>query len=244
MKNNLISKKSKIGKNLKIGNFVTISENVIIGDNCEIESYCHLGYSNNRENGPLVIGDNALIRSHSIIYLGSTIAENLITGHHTTIRENSFIGKDFQLGSQSIVMGELTIGDYVKTGSNVEIGQNSNIGNFVWIYLNSSLINYMYPPSEEILGPKVGDFSIIGAHSLIYPGVNIGKDCLIGSGCFLLRDLSDSTIAVGNPSREIGPVSKIKIESSSSSAYPWRYRFHRGYPEELVKKWMEEVDKL
>ena len=81
MSNNLISKKAKIGKNLKIGNFVTITDNVEIGDNCEIESYSYIGYSNGRERGKLIIGNQAKIRSHSVLYLGSKIGESLVTGH-------------------------------------------------------------------------------------------------------------------------------------------------------------------
>tara|TARA_Y100000591_G_C21727929_1_gene642403 strand:+ start:332 stop:1075 length:744 start_codon:yes stop_codon:yes gene_type:complete len=244
MNNNFISKKAKIGKNFKVGNFVTITDDVEIGDNCEIESYSYIGYSNGREKRKLIIGNHAKIRSHSIVYLGSIIGENLVTGHHVTIRENSLIGKDFQLGSQSIVMGELNIGDYVKTGSNVEIGQYSKVGNYVWIFLNTTLINDKYPPSEEIIGPTLGDYSVIGAHSVIYPGIKVGKDSLVGSGCFLSKDLSECRIAVGNPSKEIGHVSKIKIGNSDSGAYPWRYRFHKGYPENVVKGWLSELDKI
>tara|TARA_B100002019_G_scaffold248211_1_gene227052 strand:- start:624 stop:1367 length:744 start_codon:yes stop_codon:yes gene_type:complete len=244
MENNFISKKAKIGKNLKIGNFVTISDDVIIGDNCEIESYSYIGYSNGREKGKLILGNNAKVRSHSVIYLGSKIGENLITGHHIIIRENSLIGKDFQLGAQSVVMGELNIGNYVRTGSNVEISQYSSVGNCVWIYRNTTLINDKHPPSEEILGPTIGDYSVIGAHSVIFPGIKVGNDCLVGSGCFLLNNLPDSSIAVGNPSKECGPVTKIKMGKSKNNSYPWRYRFHQGYPEELVKEWLLELDKM
>ncbi len=141
-------------------------------------------------------------------------------------------------------MGELEIGDHVKTGSRVEIGQKSNVGSFVWIFLNTTLINDKYPPSLEIDGPTIADFAVIGAHSVIYPGVRVGFDALVGSGCFLSRDLPDLTIAVGNPSREIGPVTRIKLEDGASPAYPWRHRFQRGYPEELTQKWVREADEL
>jgi len=241
---NMISEKAKIGENVKLGNFITVTDDVEIGDNCEIESYSYLGYSNGREKGKLVIGENSLIRSHSIFYLGSEIASGLVTGHHAIIRENSKIGKSFQLGTKSLVMGELEIGDFVRTGSNVEIGQKSSVGNYVWIYLNSALINDKHPPSGEIVGPIIGDYSIIGAHCVVMPGIEVGEDCLVGSGCFLNKDLPSEQIAVGNPSKQVGPVSKIKMSGSDKSAYPWRYRFHNGYPEKLVKKWISEANQL
>lgn len=241
---NSISQHAKIGQNVSIGDFVTISGDVEIGDDSVIESYCHIGYSNGREKSGLTIGANAHIRSHSICYLGSTIGSGLVTGHHSVIRENSTIGDGFQLGTGSIVMGELEIGDYVRTGSRVEVGQMSKVGSFVWIFLNTTLINDMYPPSPEIVGPVVQDFAVIGAHCVIYPGVVVGSDSLVGSGCFLSRDLPDQTIAVGNPSKEIGPVTKIRLPDEGGPAYPWRHRFQRGYPEEVVKRWLNEADSL
>ncbi len=156
---NSISSKARIGQNVSLGNYVTISDDVEIGDNSVIESYCHLGYSNGREGGELVIGENAHIRSHSVCYLGARIGADLVTGHHTIIRENCSIGDGFQLGAGSIVMGELEIGDHVKTGSRVEIGQQSTVGNCVWIFLNTTLINDKYPPSLEIDGHTIADLA-------------------------------------------------------------------------------------
>ena len=64
-------------------------------------------------------------------------------------------------------MGELEIGDHVKTGSRVEIAQKSKVGNFVWIFLNTALINDKYLPSLEIDDPTIADFAVIGAHRFI-----------------------------------------------------------------------------
>ena len=241
---NVISKEARIGKNVKFGSFVTVEAGVSIGDDSVIESYSYLGYSNGREQGELTIGKRAHIRSHTVIYQGSTIGDDLVTGHHAIIRENTRIGDAFQAGIATVVMGELEIGDYVKTGSNVEIGQGSKVGNFVWIYLNSSLINDRRPPSTEISGPIIEDYAVIGAHCVIYPGVRVGTDSLVGSGCFLMQDLPPSQIAVGNPSKIIGPTTKIKFgnEGQKQNVYPWRYRFHRGYPKALVDSWLAEAE--
>ena len=243
---NIISEKAKIGKNVKFGNFVTVSSDVTIGDDCIVESYSHIGYSNGRERSSLSIGSNAHIRSHTIIYHGSNIGIDLVTGHHAVIRENCTIGDGFQAGIATVVMGELTIGDHVKTGSNVEIGQGSTIGNCVWIFLNTTLINDRYPPSTDIFGPIVEDFAVIGAHSVIYPGVKVGADSLVGSGCFLMQDLPPENIAVGNPSKIIGLTSKIKYEDheGEKNVYPWRFRYQKGYPEDLVKTWLAEAKNI
>jgi len=240
---NLISSKASIGKNVKFGSFVIVHDNVTIGDDSVVESYCELGYSNGREKGPLHIGANAHVRSHSILYLGCSIGAGLVTGHHAVIRENSRIGKGFQLGSSSISMGELEVGDFVKTGSQVEIGQYSRVGSYVWIFINSMLCNDPRPPSDEVRGPDVDDFAIIGAGCTVFAGVRIGKDALVGGGSVLSVDVPDGQVAIGNPSKIVGPVSSIKM-SDGTPAYPWRYRFHRGYPKDVVERWLREAEAM
>lgn len=237
----MISEKAKIGKNVKFGSFVIVYDDVEIGDNCIIESYCEIGYSNGREKGPLKLGQNAKIRSHSILYAGSEIGENLMTGHHVTIRENMKIGANFQAGTYAIIMGESTIGDYVKTGSSVEIGQFSKLGNYIWVYLNSVLINDPHPPSDShTKGPEISDFAVIGASCIIFPNVKIGRGALIGANSVVKKDVPDDQIAIGNPSKIIGPTSQIKLTGTDQPAYPWRYHFHRGYPKEVIESWMKE----
>jgi acetyltransferase-like isoleucine patch superfamily enzyme len=236
----LVSDKATIGGNVTIAANAIVYDDVEIGDNSVIESYCEIGYSNGREKRGLIIGENAKIRSHSILYQGSVIGKNLVTGHHAIIRENMQIGDDFQAGAGTIVMGEAVIGDYVKTGSMVEIGQLSRIGNYVWIYLHSILINDLYPPSEDIVGPEISDYAIIGASCVVFPGVKVGRNSIVSAGCVLKNDLPDNQIAVGNPQKIIGSISEIKILGTGEDAYPWRYRFHRGYPQEVISGWMKE----
>lgn len=238
---NIISPKAKIGKSVTFGNFVTVYDDVEIGDNSAIESYCEIGYSNGREKGPLKIGENAKIRSHTILYQGSTIGKQLMTGHHAIIRENMLIGDGFQLGAAAIAMGEAVIGNYVRTGSMVEIGQYSKVGDFVWIFIHSLLITDLYPPSEKIIGPEISDYAILGANTVIFPGVKVGRNAIVAASCALRDHLPDNQIAVGNPHRIVGSVSRIKMGDTNQPAYPWRYRFHRGYPKEIVTEWMNET---
>jgi len=238
---NIISKKAKIGKNVKFGNFVTVYDNVEIGDNCIIDSYCEIGISNGREKGPLIIGPNSKIRSHSVLYCGTEIGKNLITGHFVTIRENAKIGEGLQLGIQSVIQGECVIGNHVKIFSVVNIPKTAKIGNFVWIFSYTVLTNDPHPPSDGYLkGPEVGDFAVIASNCTILPGIKVGEGSFVGAGCVLNRDLPDNQIAIGNPSKIIGPTSKIKLTGTNKPAYPWKYHFHRGYPKHIVDSWMKE----
>ncbi len=105
-KNITISSKSEIGKNVKIGDNSIIYDNVIIEDNAVICNNCIIGEpdanyykSEDYENQQTTIGEGSLIRSHTILYAGSSFGENFSTGHRVTIREETVFGKNCRVGT-------------------------------------------------------------------------------------------------------------------------------------------------
>ena len=239
----VISKKAQLGNNVSVGAFTIIHDSVVIGDNVEIEGFCELGLENGLCNEtPLTIGSDSHIRSQSILYKSSSIGEGFVTGHRVTIREKATIGNFVQVGTLSDIQGHCEIGDYVKMHSNVHIGQYSRVSNFVWLFPYVVLTNDPHPPSETLMGCEIGEFSVVATMSVVLPGIKIGKDSLIGAGSVVGINVKDEMIFVGNPGKEIGHVSKIKLKDGSRRpAYPWRAHFHRGYPEELVSQWVEDL---
>jgi len=151
------------------------------------------------------------------------------------------IGSNLKAGIICDIQGESVIGNYVRLHSNVQVGQFSKIGNFVWIFPFTILTTDPHPPSDEATkGPEISDFAVIASSCVIFPDVKIGEGSLVGAGCVLKKDLPPGQIAVGNPSKIIGHVSKIKLKGTDKPAYPWRYHFHRGYPKEVIDKWKKE----
>ena len=240
----IVSKHAKIGKNATIGPFSIINDNVILGDDCVVEAYCELGIENlYTERKPLIIGDKALIRSHSVLYANSFIGNNLQTGHRVTIREKSEIGTNFQIGTLGDIQGHCQIGDYVKCHSNVHIGHHSKVGNYVWIFPYVVLTNDPHPPSEVMMGVTLEDYSVIATMSVILPGVTIQSDTLIGAGSIVGKDVSKGRVFSGNPAKDICSITKVKLkDGSDSAAYPWRRHFHRGYPDSVVENWLKEFE--
>ena len=75
-----------------------IHKNVILGKNCIIEEFCIIGVPpKGKKDGELktVIGENAHVRSHTVIYAGNTIGKDFQTGHGTFVREENTIGDKF-----------------------------------------------------------------------------------------------------------------------------------------------------
>jgi UDP-3-O-[3-hydroxymyristoyl] glucosamine N-acyltransferase len=233
-----ISPKAHIGENVKVGNNSIIYDNVFIGDNSIIANDCVIGEPNNDyysninayENPSTFIGNNALIRSHSIIYSGCQIQEGFATGHRVTIRENSIFGKHCRIGTLSDIQGHVKFGDFCWLHSSVHIGQNSVVGNFVFIYPYVILTNDPHPPSNICKGPRIGDFSQIAVGSVILPDISIGKHCLIGAQSLVNRNVNDFELVSGNPARVLKDVRELKSKDTGKSHYPWPYNFERGMP--------------
>jgi acetyltransferase-like isoleucine patch superfamily enzyme len=240
-----VSKKARIGRNVRVGEFSIVHEDVIIGDDTTIDPYCVIGYPNAASKGrPLVIGDGAVIRSHSVIYSGSTIGPNLRTGHHVTIRENVVAGRDLQLGSYGDIQNDVTIGEYVKTHSSVQINRHTRIGNFVWLFPYVVIANDPHPPSDTLEGVCIEDFVAVGAQSCILPGVVLHAGCVVAAGALVSKSVRAGMLVAGVPARPLGNASTVSLrDGSGRSAYPWRFHFHRGYPPALVALWTDEATK-
>ena len=97
-----ISRNAKIGKNVRIGDFAIIHDHVEIGEGSVIESHCVIGKPSNSARGKMLkIGRHATIRSHSVLYEGSTFGDGFQTGHSVLLREDVRAGKALSVGSFS-----------------------------------------------------------------------------------------------------------------------------------------------
>lgn len=242
-----------IGDNVTIEDDVYIDHGVIIRDNTIIKSGTYIGarcilneytadfFKNKKSNNQqLIIGENSIIRSETIIYGGTSIGNNFQTGHRVTIREKALIGNHVRVGTLSDIQGYCEIGNYVNLHSNVHIGQKSKIGNYVWIFPYVVLTNDPTPPSSELFGVTVEDFAVIATMSVILPGVKIGKDALVGAGSIITKDVPEQKVAIGNPMKIVTDVQNIKNKLTGKNVYPWRYTFDRGMPWEGIgyEKWL------
>lgn len=232
-----------LGDNIVIEDDVYLDYGVIVRDNVwvkkgsRIGARCILGeyladFYEDCENKthPLVIGENALIRSETIIYGDTIIGHDFQTGHRVTVREKTEIGHHVRVGTLSDIQGHCKVGNYVNMHSNVHVGHESKIGDYVWIFPYVVLTNDPTPPSEQLAGVTLEPFCVICTGSLLLPGVRVGEDALVGAGSVVTRDVEPQMIAVGNPAKAMGPITKIHNKFTQEQVYPWRYTFDRGMP--------------
>ncbi|MCG7531151.1 N-acetyltransferase [Psychrobium sp. MM17-31] len=238
----IISPNATLGSNVTIGAFSIVHDHVVISDNTTIGNYCEIGLpSALAKKQSLKIGDNSVIRSHSVIYIGSDIGANFHSGHYVSIRENSLIGEHCQIGSRGDIQGDCEIGNYTKMHADVHIGKQSKIGNYVWLFPEVLLTNDPMPPSDTLLGVSIEDFAVLAAKVLVLPGVAIGKDAVVAAGTLVKDDIPEGKLVNGNPSKIMCDAKVLRMHDNPKiKAYPWRERFHRGYSESDIQSWFNE----
>jgi len=237
----LIHPNASLGTNVSVGAFTIINEGVVIASDTSIGSHCELGIQHPENRNQLVIGRESRIRSHTVIYGGSTFGDQLETGHHVSLREGITAGKNLRVGSYSDVQGSLSIGDFVRLHSNVHLGKNTKIGSFVWVFPFVVTTNDPQPPSEQVLGCTIEDYSAIATGAILLPGVVIGHDSLVGANSTVNKSVEPFSLVVGSPARRIKDTRELKNHEGNQS-YPWRRHFKQGYPDEVLLQWSSELN--
>jgi len=149
------------------------------------------------------IGNNAVLRSGTIIYCDVVIGDDFQTGHNVIIRENSRIGDRVAVGTATVIEGNTRIGNDVSIQSMVYIPTNTRIEDRVFIGPNAVLTNDRYPPTglSGLSGPHVKAGAAIGANATLLPGICVGTGSLVAAGAIVTRDVPDNTLAIGSPAR-------------------------------------------
>ncbi|HEU4572433.1 MAG TPA: DapH/DapD/GlmU-related protein, partial [Candidatus Limnocylindrales bacterium] len=177
----------------------------------------------NAEGGhELVVGANATIRSHTVLYAGSVIGDDFQTGHGVLVREECRIGDRVSVGSHSVVEHHVTIGDGARIHSNAFVPEHSVLEAGSWVGPNAVLTNARYPLSpnakHELLGPRLEEGAIVGANVTLLPGVVIGRRALVGAGSVVTKDVPPGTIVVGNPAHVVGSVADLPAYAATAWA--------------------------
>jgi acetyltransferase-like isoleucine patch superfamily enzyme len=193
-----------------------ICENVALGEGTEVEDYCVVGTPPRgvpEGKLPTVIGDGAVIRSHTVIYAGNLIGRNFQTGNKVNIRESNRIGDNVSVGTLSVIEHHVEIADNVRIHTQAFIPEFSVLEEGCWIGPNVVLTNAKYPLSpgvkSQLAGPIVRKGAKIGANATILPGVVIGENALVGAGAVVVRDVAPGTVVAGNPARVIRNISEL-----------------------------------
>ena len=187
-----------------------IHPNVQIGKNINIGDYVIIGVPpRGKKDGELetIIGDNAVIRTHTVIYAGNVIGDDFQTGHAVMIRELNQIGNNVSIGTHSVVEHHVKMGNGVRIHSQAFIPEYCVLEDGVWIGPNAVLTNVYHPlcpkAKECLKGSVLRKNAKIGANATILPDTTIGRNALVGAGSIVVDDVPDDKVVAGVPARII-----------------------------------------
>jgi len=180
---NSIVEARNIGKNFVLGEFSIIRECVAIGDDTEIREFCIVGCL------PITFSEKELfVEQKRLVPTGKVVIGNrvFINSHCDIVRAL----KDTTIIEDNVIIGQCVI-----------IGHESHVHKNVKI-MNSVILNG-YATIKE------GTF--IGPGAIVRNRITIGKNCLIGQGSNVVKDIPDNVIAYGNPCVVQGSSSLVNL---------------------------------
>jgi acetyltransferase-like isoleucine patch superfamily enzyme len=184
----------RILPNVELGEGATIGEFVIIGEPPRGRAPGDL---------PTIIGDNATIRSHTVIYAGNRIGDSFATGHGVAIREENTIGDDVSIGTHSVIEHHVTIGNGVRIHSCAFVPEWTILEDGAWLGPHVVLTNTLHPlcplAKQCMRGPRIRAGAKVCAGACVLPDVEIGEMALVGAGAVVTQDVPPRAVAVGVP---------------------------------------------
>ena len=177
-----------------------------IGPNARIDDGVLVGYRPERPQpegaawGPLRLGANARVRTGAVLYGGTSIGDDLETGHGVVIREQNRIGHGLRIWNNATIDYGCRIGDRVRLHCNVYVAQFSIIEDDAFMAPGAKLANDPHPICyEHMAGPTLKRGCRIGMNATILPGVTVGVGALVGAGAVVTRDVPDFAVVCGVP---------------------------------------------
>lgn len=128
------------------------------------------------------------------------------------------MGKRFKKWRYPIIKeGKLTKYNWlIQNVKGLKLGKNTDIGAFTYINAKNGVIieddaqigSHCSIYSVSTIDNKGGQVHLkknacLGSHSIVMPGVTIGKNAIIGAFSFVNKDIPDNCIAYGVPARVI-----------------------------------------
>lgn len=191
-----------------------MTSDVCIGPGLSADQDVILGYPGRRSApSALRLGRDAVVRSGSVVYLGSRIGDRFETGHHVVVREECVVGDDVSVWSNTVIDYGCRIGDGVKIHANCYVAQYTEICDGAFLAPGVTLANDLYPgrpeSAEVMAGPVIGAGAQLGVNVTVLPYVRIGAGAMIGAGAVVTRDVPERAVVYGNPATLHGTVDDL-----------------------------------
>jgi len=107
----------------------------------------------------------------------------------------------------------LTLGKYIDIGAFTYINASSGITLEDYVQIGSHCSLYSFSTIDNKKGKIIlKKNSRLGTHSVVMPGVTIGKNAVIGAFSFVNTDIPDNCLAFGIPANVVRKLNKKEIQ--------------------------------
>jgi acetyltransferase-like isoleucine patch superfamily enzyme len=196
---------------------------VALGKNVIVEDYVILGHPLAREvnalmqggaeiqfdklyalaaRGRVVVGDNSIIRAHSVIYTDVEIGSGFEGGHHILIREGTRVGRAVYLKAFTELMKNVSVGNECRIAG--LIADNAVLEDHVSVFGHVTHQYRTYVSretaaerSQPLRAAHICEGAIVGRGATVVGDVRIGRCATIAAGTTVWFDVEDGSLVHG-----------------------------------------------
>ena len=192
-----------------------IFQNVALGDGAIVDETATIGLPPaGAADGelPTVIGPGASIRSHTVVYAGTTIGAGFNTGHGALVREGQRPRRRRLRRNERCARVRQPRRDRVRihTGCFLE---NCVVEDDVFLGPHVVFTDDPHPACPRyrdcVGGATVRRQASIGANVTVLPGIEIGERALVGAGSVVTENVPAGMVVAGNPARVVKKVEEL-----------------------------------
>ncbi len=125
----------------------------------------------------------------------------------SVILDGAVIGNDCNICAHTLIESDVVIGNEVTVKSGVYIWDGIRIEDKVFIGPCVAFTNDKHPRSKQypeiFVQTIIKESASIGANATILPGLTLGRNCMVGAGSVVTKNVPDNAVVVGNPAKII-----------------------------------------
>jgi UDP-3-O-[3-hydroxymyristoyl] glucosamine N-acyltransferase len=193
---------------VEIGTGVSIEQGAVLGRPQQIDELSRTPLYPAGERA--LVGDGCRIGSNSVVVAGARIEPGAYIGDLVSIREGAVIGERAMMGRGCSVGHGIRVGARSRLQNYTLVGPGTVIDEDVVVSPRVTFIGDATMGRRDLdlpdAGIRVRRASRIGTSAIIFPGVEIGAEAVVGAGAMVRTRVPERTVVTGAPARVLRAV--------------------------------------